>query len=91
MSDVFSTFIALLLKSGMVLLAANEVRGLVLTAPVFYGMYQAGGTLVAIWLGICSLSGIALSVVVPLFVARKFNLFELASARRAPALASVSK
>lgn len=90
MSDVFSTAIALLLKSGMVLLAANEVRGLVLTAPVFYGMYQAGGTLMAIWLGICSLSGIALSVVVPLFVARKFKLFELASARRKPALASVS-
>ena len=53
---------------------ANEVRGLVLAAPILYGMYQAGGTLMAIWLGICSLAGIALTVVGPLFVARKLKL-----------------
>ena len=45
-----------------------------LAAPVLYGMYQAGGTLMAIWLGICSLAGIALSVVGPLFIARKLML-----------------
>jgi hypothetical protein len=37
-------------------------------------MYEAGGTLMAIWLGICSLTGIALSVMGPLFVARRFKL-----------------
>ena len=64
----------LLVKAGLALLLANEVRGLVLAAPVLYGMYQAGGTLMAIWLGICSLAGIALSVVGPLFIARKLKL-----------------
>ena len=33
----------------------NELRGVVLAVPMLYGMYQAGGTLMAIWLGICSL------------------------------------
>ena len=53
---------------------ANEVRGLILAGPVLYGMYQAGGTAMAIWLAFCSLAGIALSVFAPLFVARKFKL-----------------
>ena len=71
----YITMIAgLLVKAGLALLLANEVRGLVRAAPVLYGMYQAGGTLMAIWLGICSLAGIALSVVGPLFVARKLKL-----------------
>ena len=71
----YITMIAgLLVKAGLALLLANEVRGLVLAAPVLYGMYQAGGTLMAIWLGICSLAGIALSVVGPLFIARKLKL-----------------
>ena len=69
-----STLLGLLTKAGLALLLANEIRGLVLAAPVLYGMYEAGGTLMAIWLGICSLAGIALSVVAPLFVARKFKL-----------------
>ena len=69
-----STLVGLLAKAGLALLLANEVRGLVLAAPVLYGMYQAGGTLMAIWLGICSLAGIALTVVGPLFVARKLKL-----------------
>ena len=61
------------LKFGAVLVVANEVRGIILTAPVFYGIYQAGGTMAAIWLGLCSLGGIALSVIVPLFAARKLK------------------
>ena len=69
-----STLISLFVKAGLAVLLANEVRGLILAAPVFYGMYQAGGTLMAIWLGICSLAGIALSVVVPLFFAKRFKL-----------------
>ncbi|MXP40224.1 hypothetical protein GRI75_01020 [Altererythrobacter soli] len=67
--------LGLLLKTSVVLLVLNEVRGLVLAAPVIYGMYQAGGSLMAIWIGLCSLAGIALSVIVPMFAARKVQKF----------------
>lgn len=77
MHDALSTLAGLLLKAGIALLVANEVRGLVLAAPVLYGMYEAGGTLMAIWIGICSLAGIILSVVVPLLVAKKLKLLQL--------------
>lgn len=60
-----------ILRSAAVLLALNEIRGLILAAPVFYAMYQSGGSLMAIWLGVSSLLGIALSVVVPMFVLKK--------------------
>jgi len=56
------------------LLVANEIRGFILAGPVLYGLYQAGGTAMAIWLAFCSLAGIALSVFVPLLIARKFKL-----------------
>jgi hypothetical protein len=68
------SIVRLLVKAGLAALVANEVRGLILAGPVLYGMYQAGGTAMAIWVGLCSLAGIALSVVGPLFVARKFKL-----------------
>ena len=64
----------MLLKAGVGLFVFNEIRGLVLAAPVLYGMYAAGGTLMAIWIAVCSLAGIALSILGPLFVARKFKL-----------------
>jgi hypothetical protein len=66
--------VRLLVKAGLAALVANEVRGLILAGPVLYAMYEAGGTAMAIWLGFCSLAGIALSVIAPLFVARKFKL-----------------
>lgn len=66
--------VRLIVKAGLGLLVANEIRGLILAGPVLYGMYQAGGTAMAIWLGFCSLAGIAVSVFAPLFLARKFNL-----------------
>ena len=66
--------VRLLIKAGLGLLVANEVRGLILAAPVLYAMYEAGGTAMAIWLAFCSLAGIALSVFGPLFLARKFKL-----------------
>ena len=74
MSASISTLVGLSVKAGLALLLANEVRGFAIAAPVLYGMYEAGGTLMAIWLGVCSLAGIALSVLGPLFVARKFKL-----------------
>jgi hypothetical protein len=59
-----------LVKSVLLLVVTNEVRGVILAGPVLYAMYQAGGTLMAIWLGFCSLAGIALSVAVPLVAAK---------------------
>ena len=66
--------VRLLVKAGLAVFVANEVRGLVLAGPVLYGMYEAGGTAMAMWLAFCSLAGIAVSVFGPLFVARKFKL-----------------
>ncbi len=74
MAEPFSTLAGLLVKVGIVALVVNEVRGFILAAPVLYGMYQAGGTIMALWVGVCSLAGIALSVVAPLFVAKKLKL-----------------
>jgi len=74
MSESLSAFVDLLVKSGIALFLMNEVRGVALAAPVLYGMYQAGGTLMAIWLGLCSLAGIALSVMAPVMVARRLKL-----------------
>ena len=80
MTELFSTLWAVLLKVGIVALVANEVRGFILAAPVLYGMYLSGGTIMALWIGFCSLAGIFLSVVVPLFLAKKFKLVPVRAA-----------
>lgn len=85
MSATLTTFLGMFMKLGVVALIFNEVRGAVLALPVLYAMYTSGGSLMAIWLGFCSLAGIALSVVVPIFAARKLERF--AHARLAPAAA----
>ena len=72
---------ALLVKAGIAALVFNEVRGAVLAVPVMYGMYVAGGTGMALWLGFCSLAGIAMSVLAPLFLVRKYNLLPARAAR----------
>ena len=69
-----SNVVRLAVKAGFAALVANEIRGLILAAPVLYGLYQAGGTAMALGLAFCSLAGIAISVFAPLFVARKFKL-----------------
>lgn len=81
MTESLSLLGAALLKVGFVALVANEVRGLVLAAPVLYGMYLSGGTWMALWLGFCSLAGIALSVIVPVYAARKLKLIPLQAPR----------
>jgi hypothetical protein len=60
------TWLAILGKSAVVLFVLNEIRGVAMAIPVMWGMYQAGGTAMAVWLGVCSLAGIALSIVAPL-------------------------
>ena len=73
MSAALSAIAGIVLKLGAGLIIANEVRGVVLAAPVFYAMYESGGTLMAIWLGLCSLAGIGLSVVVPMMALKRIE------------------
>ncbi len=73
MSITLASILEWFLRFGAFAVIANEIRGLILAAPVIYGMYQAGGSLMAIWLGICSLGGIALSVIVPMIVAKRMR------------------
>ena len=73
MSGSLSMLLAAFLKASAVLFVFNEVRGLILAAPVLYGIYEAGGSLMAIWIGFCSLAGIALSVFVPLLAASRLK------------------
>ena len=75
MSATLSTLLAAFLKVGWIALIFNQVRGAILAVPVLYGMYQAGGSWMAIWAGSCSLVGIALSVELPLIAARKIQKF----------------
>jgi hypothetical protein len=75
MTNTIALLIGLLLKAGAALIAVNELRGFILAGPVLYGIYEAGGTLTAIWLGVCSLGGIALSVIVPLIAAKKIKKY----------------
>jgi hypothetical protein len=74
MSEILHVLAGPLLKSAAFLLVINEVRGLVLAAPVLYAMYLSGGTWMALWVGFCSLAGIVLSVAVPLYAGRKLKL-----------------
>ena len=66
-------FLSNLLRLGWLALVANEIRGLVLAVPVIVGLIEAGGTLMAWWIAICSLGGIALSVIVPVWLYRKWR------------------
>jgi hypothetical protein len=74
MSTTAASLIDIALKSALVMLFLNELRGFVLAVPILYGMYLAGGSLMAIWLGFCSLAGVALSVIVPAVAARRLGL-----------------
>lgn len=75
MSATLTSFLGAFLKIGFVAVIFNEVRGVILAVPVLYAMYEAGGTAMAIWLGFCSLAGIALSVIVPMFAAKRLKRF----------------
>lgn len=75
MTQTLALLVDYLLKAGAVFIAFNEVRGLILAGPVIYGIFQSGGTAVAIWVGLSSLGGIALSVIVPLLAAQRIQKF----------------
>lgn len=80
MAEFVSTLARLLLKAGIVAFLVNEIRGFILAGPVLYAMYRAGGTWMATWLGLCALGGIAISVLLPVWMARKFKLLPVRSA-----------
>lgn len=84
MSFTLTSALGAFLKIGIVAIILNEIRGVVLAVPVLWAMYESGGSLMAIWLGFCSLAGIALSVIVPMIAARKVKAF--AEKRAAAAL-----
>jgi len=73
MTASISLFLSNCLKAGALLLVFNEVRGFILAAPVLYAIYEEGGSLMAVWIGFCSLCGIALSVVVPMLAAKRLR------------------
>ena len=75
MSATMHLILAWLLKFGAVALVVNEIRGLILVAPVMYGLYLSGGTSMAIYIAACSLGGIALSVIVPIIVVKKADRY----------------
>jgi hypothetical protein len=52
---------------AVALLILNEIRGLIMAAPLLAAMYQTGGTWMQAWLLLC----VALSVVVPVVIWRK--------------------
>jgi hypothetical protein len=81
MAEFLSMLGGLLVKAGIAALVFNEVRGAMLAVPVLYGMYVAGGTWMALWLGFCSLAGIALSVLAPLYFARRYKLIPARAGR----------
>jgi ABC-type molybdate transport system permease subunit len=64
---------ALLSKFGALLVVANELRGAVLTAPVLYTMWHTGGDAMRLWLCFCTVAGIVLSVVVPMWAMRRWR------------------
>lgn len=71
MNEVLATVPAFLAKTGVFLVIANEVRGLIMAGPLFYTLLESGGSRVAVVVGISYLLGLLLSVVLPLFLLRK--------------------
>lgn len=61
--------LSLLLKFGAALLVVNEIRGVVMAAPLIWKLYDAGGSQWDMFITLCMLAGIAVSVVVPLMLA----------------------
>jgi hypothetical protein len=73
MTGSLSALLSHCLRAGAVLFLFNEIRGFILAAPVLYAIYEEGGSLTALWIGFCSLGGIALSVAVPMIAAKRLR------------------
>ncbi|MFN2100492.1 hypothetical protein [Altererythrobacter sp. MF3-039] len=64
-----SAIASLLLKFGLALVVLNEIRGIIMAAPLIWGLYTAGGSAWDWFITLCLLAGIAVSVIVPLMLA----------------------
>ena len=62
-----------LLQVAALLLVLNEIRGVIMSLPVLYGMMQLGGDTWALVMAISYLIGLAISVWVPIRVYRKLK------------------
>jgi hypothetical protein len=74
-----------LAQCAVALLALNEVRGSLLAIPVLYDLAVHGGTVMRIWLAFSALGGIALSVFLPVWAARRLTSRSALSHTRMPA------
>ena len=61
--------LSLLLKFGAALLVANEIRGVIMAAPLIWKLYDFGGSQWDLFITLCMLCGIALSMIIPLMLA----------------------
>jgi hypothetical protein len=73
MTASLSALLSHCLKAGAFLFLFNEIRGFILAAPVLYAIYEEGGSLTALWIGFCSLCGIALSVALPMLAVKRLQ------------------
>jgi hypothetical protein len=53
--------------------AVRNVIGLIAVVPIFAELIRQGGTLMAIWIGVCSLAGVALNIALPTLAYRKIR------------------
>ena len=73
MGNALANILGLFVKAGAFVWVANEIRGLILVAPVMYALFVTGGSLLKLWIAICSLAGIAISVVLPMYIGAKLQ------------------
>lgn len=58
---------------ALVLVALNEVRGIIMAGPVLVTLFATGNTVTQVIVALCTLGGIAASVLVPALVARRLR------------------
>ncbi|WP_133305292.1 hypothetical protein [Tsuneonella suprasediminis] len=64
-----------LVTVGGLLLVLNEIRGIVMAAPVFWTLFQTGNSEVDAVAAIAMLMGILLSVIVPIVLAKRARAY----------------
>lgn len=64
-----------LVTVGGLLLVLNEIRGIVMAAPVFWSLFQTGNFAVDTIAAIAMLAGILLSVIVPIALAKRAHAY----------------
>ena len=55
---------------GAVIMVVNEIRGALLAVPALFMMWKTAGAAMSLWLALCTVAGVALSVLVSRWGAR---------------------